>query len=154
MKNALELKIIPPLAMLICAGLIHILSQAFPVNTLLLEYREGLAGFFIILGLSVDLSAIAFFVRAKTTVNPYTPDKSSALVTSGIYRITRNPMYAGLMCLLLAWTIWLGCISGLLIIALFQQYITRFQITPEERSLQALFGSAYGDYCAQVRRWI
>lgn len=154
MKNALELKILPPLAMLICAGLIHIMAQVLPVNAVLLSYREGLTGFFIIVGLSIDLFAISFFLRAKTTVNPYTPDKASALVTSGIYRITRNPMYLGLICLLLAWTIWLGCLFGVLIIVSFQQYITRFQITPEERSLQALFGKAYDDYCAQVRRWI
>jgi len=140
--------------MLICAGLIYIIAQVFPVDMALQRYKEGLTGFFIILGLSVDLSAIAFFLRAKTTVNPYTPDKSSALVTAGIYRVTRNPMYIGLICLLLAWTIWLGCFFGLLLIALFQQYITHFQIMPEERSLQALFGKTYDDYCAQVRRWI
>jgi len=140
--------------MLICAGLIYIIAQVFPVDMALQRDKEGLTGFFIILGLSVDLSAIAFFLRAKTTVNPYTPDKSSALVTAGIYRVTRNPMYIGLICLLLAWTIWLGCFFGLLLIALFQQYITHFQIMPEERSLQALFGKTYDDYCAQVRRWI
>ena len=154
MKNALELKILPPLAMLICAGLIHIIAQVLPVSTMLLDYREGLTGFFIILGLSIDLFAIVLFLREKTTGNPFVPHESTALVTSGVYRITRNPMYIGLICLLLAWTIWLGCFFGLLLIALFQQYITHFQIMPEERSLQTLFGKAYDDYCAQVRRWI
>ena len=154
MKNSLELKVIPPLAMLISAGLIYATAQLLPVSMVLLDYRETLTGLLIALGLLVDLSAIAFFFLAKTTVNPFQPEKSSALVTSGIYQITRNPMYIGLVCLLFAWTIWLGSFFGLLVIVLFQQYITRFQIIPEERALRQLFGNDYENYCLQVRRWL
>ncbi len=154
MKNSLELKVVPPLAMLISAGLIYFAAQLLPVSTVLLDYRETLTGFLIALGLLVDLSAIAFFLLAKTTVNPFQPEKSSALVTSGIYQITRNPMYIGLICLLFAWTIWLGSFFGLIVIVLFQQYITRFQIMPEERALRQIFGKDYDDYCSQVRRWL
>jgi len=154
MKNSLELKIVPPLLMLISAGGIYGVAQLLPVTTGLLNYRQELTGFFILLGLLVDFSAIAFFFRAKTTVNPYQPEKASSLVTSGVYQITRNPMYIGLVCLLLAWTIWLGSLFGLLVIVLFQQYMTRFQIMPEERMLKQLFGKEYEDYCQQVKRWI
>ena len=154
MKNSLELKVIPPLAMLISSGLIYYTAQLLPVSTVLLDYREALTSLLIALGLLVDFSAIAFFFRAKTTVNPFQPEKSSALVTSGIYQITRNPMYIGLVCLLFAWTIWLGSFFGLIVIVLFQQYITRFQIMPEERALRQIFGKEYDDYCLQVRRWL
>lgn len=154
MKNSLELKIVPPLAMFISVGFIYAVAHFLPWSVVSLGYREELAGFFIIVAMLFDFSAIAFFSRAKTTINPYQPEKSSSLVTSGIYQITRNPMYIGLVCLLLAWTIWVGSLFGLFVVTLFQQYITRFQIIPEERALKKLFGRAYDDYCLQVKRWL
>ncbi|MDC9728382.1 MAG: isoprenylcysteine carboxylmethyltransferase family protein [Methyloprofundus sp.] len=154
MKNTLELKIVPPLAMFISVGLIYAAAHFFPWSIVSLGYKQELTSFFIILAMLFDFSALAFFSRAKTTINPFQPEKSSSLVTSGIYKITRNPMYIGLVCLLIAWTIWVGSLLGFVVIFLFQQYITRFQIMPEERALRQLFGENYDDYCLQVKRWL
>jgi protein-S-isoprenylcysteine O-methyltransferase Ste14 len=100
------------------------------------------------------LPAVLAFRRAGTTVDPVHVDRSSALVTSGIYAVTRNPMYVSLTLLLVAWAVQLGGVlawAGPLSLAL---WLDRFQIRPEERSMAARFGRAYDDYRARVRRWI
>lgn len=105
-------------------------------------------------GLGCDLAGLWAFRRHRTTVNPLRPGKASAVVQDGIYRFTRNPMYVGMALLLTAWVTGLGAPLGLLALALFVAFITRFQIQPEERALQAKFGADYAAYCARVRRWL
>lgn len=73
---------------------------------------------------------------------------------AGPYRFTRNPMYLGMVLILLAWCLWLGNAAALLALAAFVGYITRFQIVPEERALAGRFGAAYEDYRRRVRRWV
>lgn len=80
--------------------------------------------------------------------------KASALVTGGVYRWTRNPMYLGMAALLLAWGFWLANAGALAVISLFIAYLNRFQIAPEERALEARFGDEFTAYRARVRRWI
>jgi protein-S-isoprenylcysteine O-methyltransferase Ste14 len=87
-------------------------------------------------------------------VNPLKPDATTVLVTAGIYRFTRNPMYIGLTLTLLGWAAFLGNLLAFALLPLFVFYITQFQIKPEERALRSLFGSIYEDYCAKVRRWL
>ncbi len=94
------------------------------------------------------------FRRAKTTVDPLRLDRASQLVTSGVYRLTRNPMYVGLTSLLLAWGVYLTSPAALLCPALFAALITRFQIMPEERAMASLFGETYVAYRKRVRRWL
>ena len=87
-------------------------------------------------------------------MNPLKPETSSRLVTSGIYRHTRNPMYLGMAVVLLGWAAWLGSAWSLLGIAMFAAYITRFQILPEETALQRIFGAEFDEYRERVRRWL
>ncbi len=77
-----------------------------------------------------------------------------ALVTEGVYRYTRNPMYLGMLCFLLAWALWLSTPLALLGLALYVGYLNRFQIGPEERVLEERFGTRFTSYCATVRRWL
>ena len=79
---------------------------------------------------------------------------STSLVTSGVYRITRNPMYVGMTLFLSAWAIYLSALLPIFGPLVFVGYITRFQIQPEERALKTHFGEAYVDYAARVRRWL
>jgi protein-S-isoprenylcysteine O-methyltransferase Ste14 len=106
------------------------------------------------LGLLVSLSGVIEFRRARTTVNPMTPSASSSLVTAGIYTVTRNPMYLGFAMFLLGWGIFLANPVSLLVIPCFVFYMTRFQIIPEERALQSLFGPDFQAYRAKARRWL
>ena len=82
------------------------------------------------------------------------PEQASTLVTSGVYRFTRNPMYVGILLLLAAVAAHLGSVLALLGLPAFVFWIGRFQIAPEERALRAKFGSAYDDYTRAVRRWL
>lgn len=105
-------------------------------------------------GIAFDLLGILAFRSSRTTVNPLKPQRTSALVTGGVYRVTRNPMYVGMALLLLAWAAYLSSLLPLLGPVLLVLYLTRFQIRPEERALQAIFGAQYAAYAARVRRWL
>ena len=76
------------------------------------------------------------------------------MVTDGIYRYSRNPMYLGMALLLAAWALWLGNAAAWLGIVLFVALINRYQIRPEERILAAKFGDDYHSYCRRTRRWL
>ncbi len=105
-------------------------------------------------GIGFDIAGILAFRRARTTINPLKPEATASVVMSGVYRITRNPMYVGLALLLLAWAVWLGSAWALLGPLAFVLYISRFQIAPEERILSRKFGSDFASYCMKVRRWL
>ncbi|WP_323976077.1 methyltransferase family protein [Aeromonas hydrophila] len=106
-----------------------------------------------VLGTVFGLGGVLRFRRQGTTVTPLHPEQASALVTGGLYRLSRNPMYLGLLC----WTMALACYLGGLWVwlgpLLLWGWLSRWQIVPEERALQARFGDAYADYCRWVRRW-
>ncbi len=94
------------------------------------------------------------FLMAKTTVHPTHPEETTALVVSGLYRLSRNPMYLGLLMMLLGWGVFLGSLPALLVVPLFVFTITRYQIVYEERALAENFGDSYREYQSKVRRWI
>ncbi len=151
---SLELKIPPPVVGLACAAAMWFLSSVTP--TLDIPSATRIAGSIVIalIGAAFDLAGLARFLRAKTTVNPLKPAKTTALVTSGVYRITRNPMYVGMLLLLMAWALFLAAPLAIAGPLLFFAWIDRFQIAPEERVLERLFGDDYAAYRQQVRRWL
>src|SRR5580658_4174271 len=99
-----------------------------------------------ILGLELAVNAVHRFRIARTTLNPVNPSKAAKLVTSGSYRLSRNPMYLGLLLLLSGWGVWLGSLSPLLLLPMFMVLLTYLQIIPEERTLASRFGDDYLDY--------
>jgi len=116
--------------------------------------RAVLALLLVAAAVSVGLAGVVAFRRARTTVNPLQPERASALVTGGIYRHTRNPMYLAVATMLLAWGLWLGNALGPLGAVLFIAWMDRLQIPPEERALAALFGEEFERYRRTVRRWL
>jgi len=98
------------------------------------------------------LLAVAQFYQSRTTIHPDYPGKTTSLVTGGVYRFTRNPMYLGLLLLLLGLVIYLGNLYGTLSLVILVTYITRYKIRSEERKLLANFGDDYANYCVKVRR--
>lgn len=105
-------------------------------------------------GAAFVLLGVRAFRALRTTVNPLAPERASALVTAGVYRVTRNPMYVGMALLLAAWAVRLSAVLPFVGIVAFVLYMTRFQILPEERALEGLFGEQYSTYAARVRRWL
>ena len=109
---------------------------------------------FLAAGVGLMAAAVASFVAANTTINPLKPSRASRLVTSGVFRLSRNPIYVGDLLVLVAIAVWLGQAANIALLAGFVWYIDRFQIRPEERALSTLFGAEYAAYCARVRRWL
>lgn len=152
--RSLELKIPPPLVALACGVLMWILARATPYVSWPLAGRGIVALAVAALGVCISASGVVTFRRTGTTTNPMRPGNATTLVTAGIYRRTRNPMYLGLSIVLLGWGVYLANALALLILPGFVLYTTRFQILPEERALSALFGAQYQTYQASVRRWL
>lgn len=146
---------VPPLAVCaFAAALGWITARALPTLTVEYSARPWVAAALVALGLICSFSGVISFRRARTTVNPLTPDAATTLVISGVYRITRNPMYLGFLLFLLAELAWLANPAGGVVAPLFVAYLNRFQIEPEERALRHRFGQSYNTYAAHVRRWI
>jgi protein-S-isoprenylcysteine O-methyltransferase Ste14 len=153
-KNFLELKIPPPIVFLAFAGIMWLLSIALPWTAFALPPKKPIALTAAAIGGIFAGSGILSFLRAHTTLSPEKPVKTTKLVVTGVYAITRNPMYLSLLFVLIAWAIYLANIAALVPIPFFVVYLTRFQIRPEERILASLFGGEYEAYCARVRRWL
>ncbi|WP_439150426.1 methyltransferase family protein [Sulfitobacter sp.] len=144
---------IPPLAQLLAgfalAGLLatYLPLGDFDAPALLVLITALSGGVFL-------LPAVESFVKHETTVNPQSPSQATTLVTDGIYSITRNPMYVGMLIVLMAFVVWLGAPSASLAAGAFFLSIDRFQIRAEERFLGQNFGKTYEDYTKRVPRWL
>lgn len=146
---------IPPVAQfLACALLAWAPAKLMPQLTIA-SPLSAYAGYgFILAGAILLALALLAFVRARTTVNPLAPEGAQALVTTGLYRFTRNPMYVALALILIGGAFALGNIAALAAPAIFVCAMTLLQIKPEERALQTVFGDAFTAYCKQTRRWL
>ena len=100
------------------------------------------------------IPSFRLFAKHKTTISPFTPSETSALVTDGMYRYSRNPMYLGLVFLTIAATIFFGTWLGVVIVVAFIFLLNFLQIIPEEEALHDIFGEEYVEYSKKVRRWI
>ena len=150
----LALRIPPPVWMLLAGATMCFLDRVVPVVTVIAAPWNRLGWWVMAAALMLVLPAMAQFARARTTVNPRDPSKTSTLVTAGVYGWTRNPMYLGLLLLLGGWAIHLGSVSCFAIPPLFALLIQHVQILPEERLLRARFGDDYDRYTRRVGRWL
>ena len=149
-----KLKIPPPVYALSIAILMWLLNQYLPINHWISTPWTNIGFIIIAVALSFDLWSLFLFLRSKTTPNPMKPENSKHIVTSGLYKISRNPMYVGLSLVLLGYAISLGSITPFLLLPLFVVLITTQQIIPEEEMLEKMFGQEYLDYKMRVRRWL
>ena len=150
----LELKIPPPVYALLIAILMWYLNQFFPVARILDSPFNNVGVAIIVLAIVVDSSSVYLFFKKRTTINPLKPSNTQGLVTTGLYHYTRNPMYVGLLVILIGFGIWLGSIAPFLALPLFYWLITNMQIKPEEVILEEKFGQEYLEYKKRVRRWL
>ena len=152
--RVLELRV-PPLAILLVTVLLMALcARLLPAVAFTIPFQEFAALILALAGATISILGVISFRRAGTTVNPLKPDASTSLVRSGVYKLTRNPMYLGFLMLLLGWGIYLSNALALMFIPMFLVYMNQFQIEPEERALFSRFGQEFVAYTRSVRRWL
>ena len=151
----LELKIPPDVIWVVVAALMWLAARATagglgPAEPL----RRPLAVLLIVIGTALIVAARVALEKAGTTWHPTEPGSTTALVSSGAYRFSRNPTYLGMQIVLISWAVMLASPAAVLVSALFVVYINRFQIRPEESTLSISLGQEYSDYSRRVRRWV
>ncbi len=149
-----SLRLSPVCVYLTCIALMFVCSVLFPALTFAIPARIFLATFFLVAGALLIIAAHHRFHQAQTTANPHTPEHSSQIVISGVYRFSRNPMYLGGALITLATALFFAHALAFLFVITFVVYLNEFQIKPEETVLREHFGAGFIDYCARVRRWI
>ena len=150
----LDLKVPPLLVWLVFAGAMFGVACVAPGISYTLPARLAVALALVVLGAAVALAGVVAFRIKRTAVNPLTPGASSSVVSSGVYRVSRNPMYLGFFLALAGWALYLSNAGAILLLPAFLVYLTQYQIKPEERALLAKFGPEFAQYMASVRRWM
>ena len=144
--------IYPPVWLLLGLIAIFALNEYYPGLRFTSLAGQIVGGVIIVAGLFLLVAANGLFVRAGTDVIPFR--KVSALVTTGVYRFTRNPMYLGMLAVLLGCAVTVGAALALLVPLVFAFIIDARFIRPEEQMLLALFPQEFPAYCQRVRRWL
>lgn len=142
----------PPAWFAVALIVIILIARGLPGSNLLPDWLRTFGYFQIFLGLALMLDVVVRFFRAGTPVHPFHTAKT--LVTDGMLRFSRNPIYLGLALILFGTALILGTVSGLLVVPAFMWAITRFVILDEEAMLEREFGQEYRDYTARVGRWL
>ena len=145
-------KMVPPLWLLLSLVFMVLLDRYHPVAEFGGPFVWGFALSFGFAGLVLAFVSVGLFKRAKTAVVPFAT--STALVTDGPYKLTRNPMYLAMTLLLIGVAMYLGSLLPFLVIIAFVVIIQKEFIEGEERFMEAIFGEEYLAYKAAVRRWI
>ena len=148
----MKTKIPPPILALLMIGLVYLSSLL--IGSVSFDYQGSLSVLLVFVALSCVLPSFRLFALKKTTISLFTPSETSVLLTEGMYRYSRNPMYLGLLLLIIAATIWFGTWFGIIISLFFILLINILQIIPEEEALLQIFGEEYLEYKKKVRRWI
>ena len=148
----METKIPPPLVTLVFGMSIYFSREMFPAIEI--QYSLYLGIFLLLSGFFILVSAVRLFRKDETTVNPLSPEQATKLVTDGIFKYSRNPMYLGMAIVLSSIAVFFNLLGGIILIALFCAYITKFQIIPEERAMRDLFSDDFDKYLKETRRWV
>ena len=148
----METKIPPPIVTLVFGLSIYFSRGIFQVIEIKHSFYFGIL--LLLLGFVILISAVRLFRKDKTTVNPLSPEQATKLVTDGIFKYSRNPMYLGMALVLGSIAVFFNLIGGIILIALFCAYITKFQIFPEEKAMRDLFPDDFDIYTKATRRWI
>lgn len=150
----MELKIPPAVITIFFAVVMWLIDYYLGIGRIAADIFPWLSLFFLGAGGLWGLVGLIQFYRNSTSIDPHKPGKTSTLVTGGIFRISRNPMYVGLLFILAGYGFYLGNLLTLLVLPLFVVYMNRYQIIPEEEVLNKKFGTQFEQYRVEVRRWL
>ncbi|HET8865701.1 MAG TPA: isoprenylcysteine carboxylmethyltransferase family protein [Gracilimonas sp.] len=150
----LKLKIPPVVVFLICLGLIWVIHQFIPNQSFLFKAGKFIGIGLVILGGSIGVLAVIEFAQKSTTLNPHRPENTKEFVQSGVYKFSRNPMYLGLLIVLISPVFYWGNLFTIVVLLLFIWYMNEFQIKPEEEIMEQKFRDEFLEYRKEVRRWV
>jgi protein-S-isoprenylcysteine O-methyltransferase Ste14 len=145
-------RVLPPTYLFMSIVAEAALWFAIPVKTIIVFPWNLLGALPLALGIALNLAADRTFSRHKTTVNPF--EKSTALITSGAFRISRHPMYLGFVLILAGIAVLMGSLTPYFVVIAFAIFMDVVFITAEEKMLEEIFGEAWLKYKSRVRRWI
>ena len=148
----METKIPPPIVTLMFGLAIFFSREMLPVVEI--QHSSYLGIFLLLMGFFILISAVRLFRKYNTTVNPLSPNQATKLVTDGIFKYTRNPMYLGMAFILGSIAVFFNLLGGIILVPIFCAYITKFQIIPEERAMSDLFSDDFDKYIKETRRWV
>ena len=146
------IKIPPPILVIILTSLVYISSTK--LELIYLPYRQTISILILVIGLIIIISPIVNFIKSKTTVNPVKFKNVNRLVTTGIYKHSRNPMYLGMIIIIISITVYYLNYLSVFSPLIFYIWINKFQISREEIFLEDKFGDEYLKYKSKTRRWI
>ena len=145
-------KIPPPIVTLISSLAIYFSRNIFPNHHgIILDVFSALS---LICGIIIIRLALLLFKNHQTTINPLNLTKTSSIVNTGVFQYTRNPMYLGMVLILFSVALKFNIYGGLIVILIFFSFITKFQIIPEEKAMEKLFGQEFKNYKKTTRRWL
>ncbi|MEE9492421.1 MAG: isoprenylcysteine carboxylmethyltransferase family protein [Gammaproteobacteria bacterium] len=150
----MKLIIPPPAQVAILAVIMWQISKLLPHANFLFANKKEIVIVGVAIALLITFIAAITLSRSRTTLNPFRPSNASSLVTHGIFRYSRNPIYVADFMFLLSWAAWLGNPVNLIALASFPIFITALQIKPEEEALLQLFGDEYLKYQTTTPRWL
>lgn len=150
----MELKVIPIVQVIIAMALMFAIQSTIPTFAYTLQVSNYISITLLSVAIIIGFLAIYSFRKHQTTVNPSKPESSSKVVNTGIYQLSRNPMYLAMLLALISYGLYLENMVSFIICGIFVWYISKFQIRPEERMLTKIFGAEYTHYQQQVRRWL
>jgi|TARA_B110000014_G_scaffold196920_1_gene146000 protein-S-isoprenylcysteine O-methyltransferase Ste14 len=146
------LKIPPPLIVLILV--ISIYFSSTKIDLIHIPFQLPISIFILSVGILIFINPVLQFIKSKTTINPIKFEETNKLVTSGIFKYSRNPMYLGMLMIVISTSIFYLNIYSMLTPFFFCLWINRFQIKREEVFLTEKFGKEYLSYKKKTRRWI
>ena len=146
------IKIPPPLIVLTLIISIYFSSKKIDLINIPLQLE--ISFFILSLGTLVFINPVLKFIKSKTTINPIQFEETNRLVTSGIFKYSRNPMYLGMLMIIISTSIFYLNIYSILTPFLFVFWINKFQIKREEIFLTEKFGKEYLSYKNKTRRWL
>ena len=151
-KDHADVKIHPPVLTVIFIAIAYILKRTIPISFVVSSVLENIGFVLVVIGFLFGVAAFLAFRKARTTLDPH--GKVSAIVSDGIYRFTRNPIYLAFLLMLIGFPLNSGNYWGILLSPVFVIFMNSLVIEKEEAYLEKKFGDVYTSYKSRVRRWL
>lgn len=145
-------RMVPPMFLGVAVLLMLAIDRVLPAKEIFRSPLSYYGAILVAVGLWLVFSVRAMFRRAGTTIKPF--EESSTLVVDGPFRLTRNPIYLGMVLALVGFGVLLGSLTPFLVVPAFAFLIDQSFIQAEEAMLARKFGKQFEDYKRRVRRWL